>query len=74
MPSSMWYSPSISMDADMFEGLRLISTFGTTVRCCAEVFCIMVTRNINTKQVAAAAPAQLCCDSIPNGSLFAGSL
>jgi hypothetical protein len=42
----------------MLEGRRPMPIFGTTVMCCAEVFGIMVTRNRNTKQVAAAAPAQ----------------
>jgi hypothetical protein len=58
MLSPFWYSPGISIDVDMLEALKPIPTFGTTVRCCAEVFCIMMIRNKNAKQVAAAAPAQ----------------
>lgn len=68
--SSLWYSPSISRDVDMLAGLRLTLEFGTTVRCCAVVLCIVASRITSAKHVAAAAPTQQCFDSILKGSLL----
>jgi hypothetical protein len=68
--SCLWYSPSISRDVDVLAGLRLILVFGTTVRCCAVVLCIIATRITSAKHVAAAAPRQQCFDSMLKGSLW----
>jgi len=68
--SCLWYSPSISRDVDMLAGLRLILVFGTTVRCCAVVLCILADRITSAKHVAAAAPTQQCFDSMLKGSLL----
>jgi hypothetical protein len=54
----------------MLVGLRLILSFGTTERCCADVLCIVVDRITSAIHVTAAAPAQKCRDSMPSGSLF----
>ena len=66
--SCLRYSPSISRDVDMLAGLRLILVFGTTVRCCAVVLCIVATRVTSAKHVAAAAPTQQCFGSMLKGS------